>query len=198
MSNTSTPTKHPSSGNPGATLKKQQPPGVAKAMGHQEKIPFGGVYPVVALKDRPEWDGIHGRLIQLLPRQNQFTVSRNLEFTITKPPEKPVEELIDVNRYTKFEVGQSNDNIKQKEWKKSGKVLSRAGMPVFIRINPDSVSRNHDLIGSDGLNMVTKNILFYEEWKDAGDRKKKAERMVRMYKNTQLSIKVSYDLKMKL
>ncbi|KAI9696117.1 MAG: hypothetical protein M1836_005948 [Candelina mexicana] len=159
------------------------------------KAPFAGVYPALSLKDQPEWGGYHGRLIVLLPQQNRFVVPQSPGFTIEEPPDKPVEPLIEASRYTKFMVGIATDTVERKVWKKGGTMV-QAGQDVYIRINPDSATKNHDLISTDGSHISSSHVLWITGWESSSERDDKAKQMIRKFKSEQKSLKEEYDEEM--
>ncbi|KAI9777981.1 MAG: hypothetical protein M1835_005093 [Candelina submexicana] len=159
------------------------------------KAPFAGVYPALSLKDQPEWDGYHGRLIVLLPQQNRFVVHQCPGFTIEEPPAKPVEPLSEASQYTKFMVGIVTDTAERKVSKKGGTMV-QAGQNVYIRINPDSATKNHDLISTDGSHISSSHVLWITGWESSSERDDKAKQMIRKFKSEQKSLREEYDEEM--
>lgn len=121
----------------------------------------------IAEKQRPKWDGVHGWLITILPRQNQFTLLDNHFHFPELPPEKPVKEPIDTDLHTKICVGIASDRAPAKATP-TGRI-TRAGEPVFLRLVADSEKKFYNLTAVDGTAISHAHVFFSEEWGDSQD-----------------------------
>ncbi|KAI9708146.1 MAG: hypothetical protein M1812_008104 [Candelaria pacifica] len=160
--------------------KTKLAPGAGRTV-HTPQAPYVGVYPQCALKDQPEWDGIHRRLIMLLPQQNRFKVGKNPGFTVDPVPPMPSIKLMEAAEYTKFKVG------------------TAAGQSVYIQINQDpDASKTHELISADGVTMSVENVLFYHNWDNKKIRNDKAKQMLECYTLKADAAKALFKRKMQL
>jgi hypothetical protein len=135
----------------------------------------------VAQRDRPEWDGVHGRMIILLPLQNRFTIE-DRDFRLPSlPPERPVPDRIDADLYTKIKIGILRDTTEAKRMK-DGRRIVRAGNYAFLRLCPTSIKKAYDLTDSLGSVVAVRDILFLEDFATHQQRQNRAIQAIRTLK----------------
>ena len=115
-----------------------KPPGHGQIHQRDELSRIANFITPMAQAQCPEWDGVHGRWIILLPLQNRFTITSSSFQLDTLPPEKPTAEPIDADKYTKIKVGLIQDDAEAKHMK-DGRNIVRAGTYAYIRLCPTSL-----------------------------------------------------------
>jgi hypothetical protein len=161
-----------------APAKIDKAPGHGQLHARDELTRLATFMTPVAQRDRPEWDGVHGRMIILLPVQNRFTIN-DREFRLPSlPPERPEAERIDADLFTKIKIGILRDTTEAKRMK-DGRRIVRAGNYAFLRLCPTSIKKAYDLTDSLGSVVAVRDVMFLEEFATHQQRQNRAVQAIR-------------------
>ncbi|KAI9787824.1 MAG: hypothetical protein M1816_007391 [Peltula sp. TS41687] len=126
-----------------------------------------------AALEKPDWDGVHERLCNLLPEHAQFrfnaTVDRTpLPFDLENSfPIKPIKGIRQVE--TMEVCGLLDDETKPKRHKKSKTQVTLAGAPAFIRVNTKD-NKLYTIVESGGSQMSVDRVKFFRFFETEGRR----------------------------
>ena len=160
--------------------KIAKPPGHGQIHHRDELSRIANFITPTAIKRSPEWDGVHGRWIILLPLQNRFTINDAAFKLDTLPPEKPTMELIDGDRFTKIKVGLIKDTAEAKLMKDGRKII-RAGTFAYIRLCPSSLHKSYDVTDSLGSVLAVRDVIFLDNFASTAQRQNRATQALRVY-----------------
>ncbi|KAI9790064.1 MAG: hypothetical protein M1816_005534 [Peltula sp. TS41687] len=161
------PTASPSKKTTGKTVKRR----VTKA--EREAAKFQSSLDKAAALEKPDWDGVHGRLCNLLPEHTQFrfnaTVDRTpLPFDLENSfPIKPIKGIRQVE--TMEVCGLLDDETKPKRHKKSKTQVTLAGTPAFIQVNTKD-NKLYTIVESGGSQMSVDRVKFFRFLETEGRR----------------------------
>ena len=175
--------------------KIAKPPGHGQIHHRDELSRIANFITPTAIKRSPEWDGVHGRWIILLPLQNRFTINDPAFKLDILPPEKPTMELIDGDRFTKVKVGLIKDTAEAKLMK-DGRKIVRAGTFAYIRLCPSSLRKSYDVTDSLGSVLAVRDVIFLDEFATTAQRQNRAAQALRVYHTEVESIRRAQQTQM--